>query len=50
MDVPAPKSMAQTLLDEFRAFLLDRHREQAAQVFDQRVGGGDVKDLVGDDR
>lgn len=48
MDVPAPKSMAQTLLDEFRAFLLDRHGEQAVQVFDQRVGGGDVKDLVGD--
>ena len=39
--------MAQTLLDEFRAFLLDRHGEQAVQVFDQKVGGGDVKELVG---
>lgn len=48
MDIPEPQSMAQTLLDEFRAFLLDRHGEQAVQVFDQRVGGGDVKDLVGD--
>ena len=47
MDIPAPKSMAQTLLDEFRAFLLDRHGEQAVQVFDQKVGGGDVKELVG---
>nr|ADY58764.1 exocyst complex component 3 [Rubinisphaera brasiliensis DSM 5305] len=48
MDVPAPNSMAQTLLDEFRAFLLARHCEQAVQVFDQRVGGDDLKGLVGD--
>lgn len=47
MDIAAPKRMPQTLVDEFREFLLDRYGEQAVQVFDQRVGGGDVKDLVG---
>lgn len=31
-DIPAPQSMAQTLLDEFREFLRDQHGEQAVQA------------------
>lgn len=47
MDIPAPQPESGTLIQAFREFLREKHGERAVQVFDQRVGGGDVKELIG---
>ncbi len=47
MAIPAPQAANDSLIDAFKEFLRERHGEQAVQVFDQRLDGGDVKELVG---
>jgi len=47
MDVPAPQSQSETLIQAFREFLLEKHGQAALAVFDERLAGGETKSLVG---
>lgn len=46
-DLPAPQPESETLIQAFREFLREKHGQAALDVFDERLEGGDVKELIG---
>jgi DNA-directed RNA polymerase specialized sigma24 family protein len=46
-NLPAPLPTSDSLIDQFRKFLRLRHGAAAVEVLDQRLEGGEVKELIG---
>jgi DNA-directed RNA polymerase specialized sigma24 family protein len=47
MDIAAPAPTSHALIDQFRDFLRRRYGAAAVEVLDQRLEGGEVKELIG---